>query len=1027
MKRHRATFTVFTHLFVLCLVILGASNHNVSAKSAFLQGHQFYKQYGAEQGLTNLAAWDIIQDHHQFIWVATEAGLFRYDGNQFKLFDFNHGLPSNNINALYEDMQGDLWVGTENGVVVKRHQRFETVGLPNLNIAKITGNSEGQVWIASENGLYGRSGDGWSLVAGWGHGEASTVHFGKHSQRLYTAMWKDRAEVGYFYEGTWFVIEGPEELKRNRIDSIVEDKQGRVWARASRGLWVLEPGETQFKQAVTPIEIVGTNGYMNLGRHGDVWVPTDHGILHYRNEQWRVMSTETGLPSPWSRVVLEDHEGSIWIGGLGVSRLIGRGVWHAYTSAEGLNNEIIWHIFRDQKQTLWVATDEGLYFNHSDSWQRLNGTEHFSLRTSAQTPDGRYILGGYPVDELLVVNPISMKIEKHPVSFNVKPSRIYRLLIDEQNSLWVATAGAGLWKSSVSENIDLVPVALPQAEGRYNVTDIKLDNSGRVWAATSLGLYILQGGQWHRFDASDGLMSKKIAGLVVRSNGSILISYIEPVGLTEVNFKNNTLDISRHITASEGLPATRIYQIGEDINENIWVGSGQGAFLFSKGQVAHFGQAEGLVSEDCNNMAFWAEPNGDVWIGTSGGLARFESKAYLGLIEAPDSEFLSINLGGKDFNEMDNIVTPFDANTLTVGYTGLSFVNENKVTHRIKLQGLDSEWLITSNHTARYPVIPQGSYLFSVSSRVGDGHWGPISSFKMKILPAWWQTVWFKIVFITVLIASVALLLKWRSQTLQKRNLILETQVRARTAALKEANNKLEKVNIALQEQSLTDPLTGLRNRRYLNVYMPEYVAQVDRHYKQLSKHTPAQVIKDRNDILLVMIDIDHFKSVNDKYGHKAGDLVLKQFAETLMGVTRDGDSLIRWGGEEFLVVARNTSEKDYISVVERIVKAVNHCRFDLGNGHRISRTCSLGFAHYPMFANKPNTFSWEQTVNLADRCLYIAKQGGRNAWVGLVGVNEQNSQKYQNIAQMITSKQVKVASSIKDLSHIDWSEEEFI
>jgi diguanylate cyclase (GGDEF)-like protein len=135
---------------------------------------------------------------------------------------------------------------------------------------------------------------------------------------------------------------------------------------------------------------------------------------------------------------------------------------------------------------------------------------------------------------------------------------------------------------------------------------------------------------------------------------------------------------------------------------------------------------------------------------------------------------------------------------------------------------------------------------------------------------------------------------------------------------------------------------------------------------------------------VLVMVDLDHFKSVNDRHGHAAGDLVLQQIATLLRDCTRESDTVARWGGEEFAVVARQAGPQDAEALVERIRSRVEAHEFLLGDGAVLRRTCSIGYAIYPFIPAEPQRLGWEPLLELADRCLYVAKRSGRNRAVGL-------------------------------------------
>jgi diguanylate cyclase (GGDEF)-like protein len=212
------------------------------------------------------------------------------------------------------------------------------------------------------------------------------------------------------------------------------------------------------------------------------------------------------------------------------------------------------------------------------------------------------------------------------------------------------------------------------------------------------------------------------------------------------------------------------------------------------------------------------------------------------------------------------------------------------------------------------------------------------------------------------------------------------TELRDAQAELVEKNRLLEEAYRQQEEASLTDPLTHLRNRRFLVQHIDAEVSLTLRRRRQRKRPPPSQLATGRPhdiDLAFFMIDVDHFKAVNDQHGHAVGDLVLVQVAERLRQVARDSDYLIRWGGEEFLLVARATDGAEATIIAERIRAAIAERGFDIGQGPALRATCSVGFACFPFFQGDTKAVSWAQTVEMADQALYTAKTEGRDRWVG--------------------------------------------
>jgi diguanylate cyclase (GGDEF)-like protein len=196
--------------------------------------------------------------------------------------------------------------------------------------------------------------------------------------------------------------------------------------------------------------------------------------------------------------------------------------------------------------------------------------------------------------------------------------------------------------------------------------------------------------------------------------------------------------------------------------------------------------------------------------------------------------------------------------------------------------------------------------------------------------------------------------------------------------ALNEYRSRRDNILLRLRiaDMALVDALTQLRNRRYLQEFMSAEVEQVLRDW---SGKGP------RKKLWLMMVDLDHFKNVNDRYGHDAGDAVLKQMAGILRDTVRRQDVVARWGGEEFVVVARDVEGGPAGALAERIRERVASHPFELPGGETIPLTCSIGYSVYPFVATSPRALGWNDVLALADAGLYRAKQQGRNRVAGLL------------------------------------------
>ncbi|MBL8275276.1 MAG: diguanylate cyclase [Pelomonas sp.] len=195
---------------------------------------------------------------------------------------------------------------------------------------------------------------------------------------------------------------------------------------------------------------------------------------------------------------------------------------------------------------------------------------------------------------------------------------------------------------------------------------------------------------------------------------------------------------------------------------------------------------------------------------------------------------------------------------------------------------------------------------------------------------------------------------------------------------MRRAQARLTANQSLLRAQSERDPLTDLSNRRH-------FLAVMD----QRTREHPAEGFEGA----LMMIDIDHFKNINDWHGHAAGDAVIVEVARRIRAAVRDSDLVVRWGGEEFLVFAPALPGDDLAQMAERVLRGIGEQAIDTPEGP-LRVTASIGFASFPLggTAGPGLHLHWEQAVNWADMVLYKAKAEGRNRGVGITAVEAPNA-----------------------------------
>jgi len=281
--------------------------------------------------------------------------------------------------------------------------------------------------------------------------------------------------------------------------------------------------------------------------------------------------------------------------------------------------------------------------------------------------------------------------------------------------------------------------------------------------------------------------------------------------------------------------------------------------------------------------------------------------------------------------------------------------------------------------------------------------------------------------FIAVLVQAGSLIhiASLRTMSVGFRNEALSSFLVEEKAKQEELTRQLQQAHEKLHKISLTDELTGLWNRRYLNDTIQVDVAKVLRNYRNLCQGL-GESHSGNTDIVFTMVDFDHFKVVNDTHGHAAGDQVLKQMSHLLTESCRDTDTTIRWGGEEFLVVSEDARRGNYTVLAERIRQAVETHEFDIGKESPLHLTCSIGTAVFPFLTDFPEALSWDEVVDMADACLYAAKRSGRNAWVAITSTDLTSSDDLtpdlaKHLPGLIQDGKLEMKTSLKEDAVVCW------
>ncbi len=947
-----------------------------------------FRSFGVDQGLSNLSTVAMAQDHDGFLWVGTEDGLFRQEGDKFRRFGEAEGLPSARIdpNGISVGKTRGLWVSTSRGLVFWDGLSFlrpSAMGMKGLDGRPATCLPQGGVILSdqpSNTRFLGLDGHDFTPLSGlpWGNGLTASTYSAE--QDLFLAALGQ--ELWARHRGVWSHRDlSPflgQDIRVLRIDS-----KGQIWMRCTERLAKMANLNATVESLTTPIPLAAVNS-SNLGVDGQgrLWTNAPQGLVWLDGQNSGVIGLNEGLPQGGAVVLCVDHQGTVWIGGEGCHKLLGEGLWTGWTRKQGLPTDIVWTITRTQDGLLWAGTAAGLARGDERGWKMLPQTHGNQFMALAEDVDGNLWAGHLRSTE----RPAGLSVRAkgasvlQPVSIpGLIPEGSVASLLAEGTTLWVGTTSAGLLRATrKGTSLTFQPITIGNWPRLDSIQRIISDGHQGLWVAGSHGLAHWNGQTWVTLDKSSGLPEDTALTIAAMPNGEAWASFTEAIALVRIRRQGERLELLETLRAPHPLLKNPIITMISQLDGILWLGTSRGLLRWDGHRVERYGRHTGLPGEDCAQNALWFDPNGDVWVGLSVGLAKGRLALRTGDQTPPPAQIFAARRGDEQsvlVDKADRLI-PWAFRTLTFNYGPKGSLRTEDLSYQVRLIGIEDRWRDTTLPESRYPSLGAGVYRFEVRTVNSVGETGGLSSVDFRILAPWWLRPWF-LVLAGLLVVGLSLLgFRWRTQLLRRHNLQLEALVHARTLELEIANS-------SLLEASLIDPLTGLHNRRFLSMTMPEEEIRLHRMFRNYLQKGENPLNRNE-DLVLFLGDLDHFKHVNDTYGHAAGDLVLQQTAQVLRGVCRTSDTLVRWGGEEFLLVAKRSDREKAHQIAEKLCQAMRYHTFVLPDEQTLHCTMSIGYAAFPILDQHPEAMTWEDTLQVADQCMYAAKHAGRDGWVGM-------------------------------------------
>jgi diguanylate cyclase (GGDEF)-like protein len=941
------------------LALLAQDSHLAEAAAPIPALDNYFKEsLNTRDGLPHNTINAIAQTPDGYLWFGTWEGVARYNGREFKIYDRSPltGLPDVGVRTFHLDRHQALWVAGSRGGLVKIKDGIWQAQPPlGVLINRVLLDSQDRLWLATEGkGLYRQNPDGSRIV-----------------------------------------LQQTDGLPSDQVHSLLEDQAGRIWIGTSDGLVFLDQ-QLQLQQP-SAVELHRTPVFALTERENELLVGTERGLYSIATP---TSAAETLLANVPVSALLQESRDLLWIGTVDRGLLRQR---HRITEQldirQGLPNNRILALLQDNEKSLWVGTNGGVFrlrdapFTTFTTEQGLAGN---FIRTVLSHSDGCMYIGSsrglnqYCKGQLKQLDLSAVSIGQSILSLAEGPD----------GSLWAGTYADGLIQLQQGQIVQHYHAGnlLPANEVRA----ILPLADGKIWVGTALGAAYIDNGTAQYFSREHGLPSPFIMALyqsadqrifigsgagvaVLKPDGSLQRLNLQPFddadyafgfaedtqagilwmttdrGLLAYDLANDQI---RMIGRAQGMPFDKLFQLVLDQQGYFWISSNRGVLRLER-QVALdviagrrgwvdielYGESDGMASAQANGGSMGAAAlydDGSVWVATSMGVSRVQPERLQRFARiTPPVVIEELAADGTDYAVKDGHQLAAGTNRIEIHYAGLGYVMSQRIQYRTLLEGFDLQWVNRgSSILAEYTNLPPGDYRFRVAAAYPGGDWSKNEAvLTFTVLPHLWQRGWFQLLLLAILAGSLILGIRWRLGSLQRSELRLRKLVAEQTAEL--------------QLLARQDALTGLANRRAFDEALQHEYQRAQRYHTTLC---------------LALLDVDHFKRVNDQLSHAVGDEVLKRVAAVLKQQSRSIDLLARWGGEEFAILLPDTSLEDATEVCERLRHKVE--RLDLNDiAPDLHITISIGLTtNYKL--------DLSQLLLHADQALYQAKRDGRNLLV---------------------------------------------
>lgn len=830
---------LYLSLFVCVLLLSGM---------LYAQGRRI-KHFGVEDGLSNNYIVDIAQDAKGFIWIATEAGLNRFDGKDFIVYNkSNSGLSSNELNALLVDPDEDkIWIGTQRDGLCYFDYETETIsklnadGMLTYDITQLISAYDGGIWVVhyhlgidhynpktktfttfSTSNVKGLDGRNW-VAADDGKGN---LYVGHTNEGLSIISVKNRTARNFRHDSN-----NPKSIPGNEIRSICIDRNMNIWIGTDKGLALFNQQTeefTVFKHVKENNNSLLPGAVMDIKElnNGDLWIATNMGgvsILSLKNNTFKnpaqtrflnikASEDDYGLSGSFARCIQQDSFGNIWVGnyraGLDFFSYkpdVFKTLNYVGEIQGRMKYKQVWGLCMGHDGRMWIGGENELAVAGKE--YRINTMPLPVSQTYLQT----YIATIYEDSQHRIwlgtsemgafsYNPANGDF-RHIEAVGNTITEVNCFYEDPNGKVWLGGKN-GSFSYSDSEQKFIFEKELTEQLPNNILRSILNDKKGKLWVGTfgkGITIFNEEGKFMANFITDNGFPSNAVNSMVEDSQGRIWAATREGIVLFSDVDNPDKYEV---FSMNEGLNNSQVRAILEDREGRIWISTNGGISRFNESTKRFYNyiHQDGVPLGDFMDGSACIAPNGTLFFGSQNGVCYFNPQELCSMqivspVTITQFSVFSKQAESKDIGlaiplSLGRVKLTHEQNTFKISFNVLDYTQSPQVEFAYMLEGLEDIWHNTQGENqVTFRNIPPGKYKFKVKTRFRNQEWeDSIASLIVEINPPLWLTWYAKSLYALVGATIVYLLLSF-----YKRKVYLESSLeveRRKSQNEQELNNE---------------------------------------------------------------------------------------------------------------------------------------------------------------------------------------------------------------------------------------------